>query len=249
MPDIPDAVILCGGAGTRLRTVTGDGPKAMAAVNGRPFLELLLKQLRRFGFKRVILAVGYRQDVIRDHFGDSAMGLKIAYSPEGTPLGTGGAMRNAAHLVQSDAALIMNGDSYTDADLAEVVADYRVAKADVSMVVSPPDGRGDAGSVYVGPAGYVQKFAEKQGFSEEACINAGIYVVSRELLRSIPSGAMVSLENELFPRWLGEGSRLKAFVGAHRCVDIGTPDRYQSAQQILATVERELGEPNREGQI
>ena len=123
MPSTPDAILLCGGAGLRLRSVIGDAPKGMASVAGRPFLELLLRQLRRHGFERAILAVGYRKDVIQSHFGERAFGLHLAYSVESSPLGTGGALRNAADLIESDSVLIMNGDSYTDADLSEFVAD------------------------------------------------------------------------------------------------------------------------------
>jgi len=239
MPNLPDAIILCGGAGTRLRSVTGDGPKSMATVGGRPFLELLLRQLRRHGFQRVILAVGYRQDVIRAHFGERALGLDLAYSPEASPLGTGGALRNAADLVRSDIALIMNGDSYMDVNLSELVAEHRSAQADLSLVVISPDGRGDCGSVYANQQGYVEQFAEKQSQSGAPYVNAGIYIVARSLLRDVPAAVPVSLEQELFPRWLQDGHRLKAFVSARRCIDIGTPDRYQSAQDILAAVERE----------
>ncbi len=109
MPDLPDAIVLCGGAGVRLRSVTEGAPKSMAGIAGRPFLELLLKQLRRHGFDRVILAVGYQRDMIRERFGQWAFGLEVAYSVESSPLGTGGALRNAAGLVTSEGALIMNG--------------------------------------------------------------------------------------------------------------------------------------------
>ena len=85
MPSTPDAILLCGGAGLRLRSVIGDAPKAMASVAGRPFLELLLRQLRRHGFERVILAVGYQKDVIHSHFGERAFGLHLAYSVESSP--------------------------------------------------------------------------------------------------------------------------------------------------------------------
>ena len=102
----------------------------MADVAGRPFLELLLRQLRRHGFERAILAVGYQKDMIYSHFGERAFGLDLAYSVESCPLGTGGALRNAADLIESENVLIMNGDSYTDADLGEFVVDHREAKAD-----------------------------------------------------------------------------------------------------------------------
>src|SRR6516165_2855106 len=80
MPKTPDAIVLCGGAGLRLKTITGDLPKSMANIVDRPFLELLLMQLRRYRFRRVILAVGYREDLIRSYFGARAFGLRLTYS-------------------------------------------------------------------------------------------------------------------------------------------------------------------------
>ncbi len=85
MPKMPDAILLCGGAGLRLRSVIGDAPKGMAEVAGRPFLELLLRQLQRHGFERAILAVGYQKDVIQSYFGECAFGLQVVYSPEFRP--------------------------------------------------------------------------------------------------------------------------------------------------------------------
>ena len=249
MPHLPDGIILCGGAGVRLRSVLGSAPKAMASIGGRPFLELLLRQLRRYGFRRVVLAVGFRQEMIRTHFGERAFGLELAYSPEASPLGTGGALRNAADHVESDIALIMNGDSYTDADLSGFVADHREAKADISLVVTSPDGRGDCGSVYVNRKGYVERFAEKQSLTVAPYVNAGIYIMPQRLLHSIPAGLPVSLEQDLFPHWLQEGYHLKACVCSGMCVDIGTPDRYHRARDILANVEMEPCAPNCEGQI
>ena len=137
MPNVPDAIVLCGGAGTRLRCVTGEAPKSLATIGDRPFLELLLRQLRRHGFQRAILAVGYQRDLIRSHFGDRACGVTLEYSVESTPLGTGGALRNAIDLVSSESVLIMNGDSYTDADLSAFANDFHAAKADMSVARSP----------------------------------------------------------------------------------------------------------------
>jgi NDP-sugar pyrophosphorylase family protein len=237
MPSTPDAIILCGGAGLRLRSITGDAPKAMASIADRPFLELLLRQLRRNRFRRVILAVGYRKEMIRSRFGERALGLDLAYSDELFPLGTGGALRNAADMIESEVALVMNGDSYTDADLYRFGADHREAKADASVLVVPGNGRGDCGSVLVDQSGRIVKFEEKRPLRESAYVNAGIYMLSRSLLFDIPPAVQVSLEHVLFPRWLGEGYLIRASVCSGVCVDIGTPERYQGAQAALADVE------------
>ena len=239
MPNTTDVVLLCGGAGLRLRSILGNAPKGMADVGGRPFLELLLRQLGRHGFERVILAVGYQNDMICSHFGEQACGLDLAYSIESCPLGTGGALRNAVELIESENVLIMNGDSYTDADLCEFVVDYHQAKADLSIVVVPADGRGDCGSIAIDGSGKVTSFAEKQDPFHAPYVNAGIYMTSRQVLYEIPSGLEVSLERELLPQWLRQGKYIKGFVCLSRCIDIGTPERYRSAQGILATAERD----------
>jgi mannose-1-phosphate guanylyltransferase len=237
MPSGADAIVLCGGAGLRLRSVTGDTPKSLASVGNRPFLDILLNQLRRHGFEHVILAVGYQSDLIRSHFSDRMHGISLEYSIESTPLGTGGALRNAMDFVNSDSVLIMNGDSYTDADLSGFVADYREAKADLSVLVVPTDGRVDCGLVSVDPCGRVLGFKEKQSTTGTQCANAGIYMVTKKILYKIPHNQRLSLEEELFPRWLAESRNIRAFHHSGSCIDIGTPERYLHAQETLANVE------------
>jgi mannose-1-phosphate guanylyltransferase len=236
MPSPPDAIILCGGAGLRLRTVTG-APKSMASVAGRPFLELLLLQLKRHSMRRVILAVGYRSEAIRSHFGDQVFGLQLAYSNELSPLGTGGALRQAADQVESDLALVMNGDSYTDADILKFVDHHRRSQADVSVLVVPVDGRGDCGAVSVEQGDRVAALHEKKTAPESRYINAGMYLMSRQIAKEISLGTQVSLEQDVFPRWLAEGKYVRAHSEEAQCVDIGTPERYWRAQAILAGAE------------
>ena len=101
MPSVADAIVLCGGAGTRLRSVTGDAPKSLATIGDRPFLDILVNQLRRHGFEHVILAVGYQRELIRSHFDNRAHDISLEYSIESTPLGTGGALRNAVDFVNT----------------------------------------------------------------------------------------------------------------------------------------------------
>jgi len=248
MPNVADAIVLCGGAGLRLRSVTGNTPKSLASIGGRPFLGILLSQLRRHGFQRAILAVGFQNDLIRTHFGDWAHGLRLDYSIESEPLGTGGALREAADHLESDDALIMNGDSYTDADLSAFALDHREAKADISMLVVPADGRVDCGLVSVDAGGQVLGFSEKQAVTGKQFVNAGIYMATKHILSAISPGVQVSLEKELFPQWLGEGRHLRAFIHSGECIDIGTPERYQSAQVSLANAEDGSIASNPQGQ-
>ena len=206
MPNIADVVLLCGGAGLRLRSVLGNAPKGMADVAGRPFLELLLRQLCRHGFERAILAVGYQNDMIYSHFGERGFGLALAYSTESSPLGTGGALRNAVELIESENVLIMNGDSYTDADLCEFVVDHHKTKADLSIVVVPADGRGDCGSIAIDGSGKLTSFAEKQDPFHAPYVNAGIYTTSRQLLSKYRRDLRFRWNESFFPSGCGKVS-------------------------------------------
>jgi NDP-sugar pyrophosphorylase family protein len=246
MPSIPDAVILCGGAGLRLRSITGAGPKTMASIAGRPFIELLLLQLRRHSISRVILSVGYQAQVIQDHLGDRAFGLDLLYSLESTPLGTGGALGQAADLVLTESALVMNGDSYTDMDLSRLVFTHGENRADLTVVVVP-DSRSDAGSVLLDHQGRITAFAEKRVVPSACYRSAGVYMFCRRLASGIPAVVPSSLEDQLFPRWIEEGRHIRAFVYPGKCIDIGTPERYRSAQELLASVEREESGPRSGG--
>ena len=237
MRELPNAVILSGGLGTRLRGVIGsDTPKPMAEVGGRPFIELLLKQLKRHGFSRVILSVGYRHEVIREHFGERAFEMELVYSVETSPLGTGGALRKAADYIGSEVALVMNGDSYTDVDLNRLVQKHSRSGADLT-VVAIRGARSDAGLVVLDKGGRVVAFAEKRASSASRYLSAGIYVANKNVIASVSPGERISLEERLFPEWLSKGKHIRGFISDGPCLDIGTPERFQMAQTALEKAE------------
>lgn len=244
MHEILDAVVLCGGAGLRLRPVTGGNPKPLAPVAGRPFLELLFAQLDRFGFRRIILASGIGGDMIERHFGARFGGLDLVYSQEPRPLGTGGALKYAATSVRTTECLVMNGDSYTDVNLMRLVRSHAHSNAEISLVAVPADVRSDSGAIRLDGMGRVVEFREKETVPGARYLNAGIYVLPLERMLAIPEGLPISLERELFPAWISEGVGVHAFMHPGQCVDIGTPDRYEAAQCVLANAE---GESRRSG--
>ncbi len=247
MSSMPDAVILCGGAGLRLRSVTGDTPKAMASIAGRPFLEILLNQLKRYGFSRIILSVGHQSHVIRDYFGEESYGLELLYSFESSPRGTGGALREASNLMTTDSALVMNGDSYTDLDLSRLSFVHLKDRSDLTVVVVAQT-RSDAGSVLLDDNGRVTTFAEKQVVGSSRYLSAGIYMLNKNLACSIPNAVQISLEEQLFPLWIREGRMIRAFVHPGESIDIGTPERFRKAQDVLAKVEVERSALRCDGQ-
>lgn len=224
--------ILAGGLGTRLRPVVGERPKALAAVAGRPFLAILLEWLARAGARRVVLCTGYRGDLVRQELGDRFGPIDLVYSREDQPLGTAGALRLAYPLLDSELALVLNGDSFCQVDLAAML-DWRAAKAAPAlMLLTWVEDAARYGRVELDPDGVVTAFREKQPQGGPGWINAGVYMLERRVLESIPPGREVSLEREIFPAWVGNG--LHGFAEGQRFLDIGTPESFAQAQGFFA---------------
>lgn len=226
------AFILCGGLGTRLRSVVSDVPKSMAKIGSRPFLEVQLLQLRSQGIRRVVLGTGYLSEQIEGYFQDgSSLGLAITYSRETAPLGTGGAIRLALGQL-SDPVLILNGDSYCQCDLAGMVRRFEELEADFLMAVRVVEDAGRYGRVKVEGADHLAGFEEKNGDQQPGLINTGIYLCRREIIAGIPSGRAVSFERETIPAALNRHCHI--FMTSGIFIDIGVPDDYQRAQTLLA---------------
>jgi len=224
-----DALILAGGKGTRLQSVVSDRPKVMAEVNGRPYLTYLFDQLLAANIKRVILCTGYMADYIEDYFGDTYQDLALVYSREAKVLGTGGAIRQALDHIQSESLLVMNGDSYCDVSLKHFREFHH---ADVSMVLVRRDDTSRYGRVEFDDDSNVTRFVEKDGQSVGGWINAGIYILNRELVESLPADENISLEKEVFPTWIADHT-VKGFFCQGKFIDIGLPESYALAGQFF----------------
>ncbi len=227
-----DAVILVGGKGTRLRSVVRDRPKPMADVAGRPFVEWLLLDLRLQGIRRVILSTGYRGSAIESYFGDGAdWDMELVYSPEPRPLRTAGAIRHALKHVRSEAFFAMNGDSYCPVDLKAMVEVHSQQRARATMWLVPMPDCSRYGSVVVGSNGVVHQFREKLEGTGPGLVNAGVYLLDRDLVAAIPAGQQLSLERDFFPELVERG--LYALIGDGPLTDIGTPESYREAQRLF----------------
>jgi len=224
------AALLVGGQGTRLKPVVSDRPKVLAEVNGRPFLEVILRQLIVSGARTAVLLTGYKGGCVQDILGSSFDSLQILYSDEDRPLGTGGAVRNAEAFFDTDPILVMNGDSYCDVDLRSFFEWHSERNAVASLVLTSVPDTARFGSVITDKEGRVLNFIEK-GRNGPGYINAGIYLTTRKLIHSIPSGRPVSLEREVFPQWIGQG--LYAYKTTGRFIDIGTPEAYAEAEKFF----------------
>lgn len=229
--DIP-AFILAGGLGTRLREVVCDRPKALATVNGRPFLQYLLEQLADNGISRVVLGTGYLGEQIENAFGKRHRGMEILYSREPEPLGTGGALRHALPLLDGEELLVMNGDSFCDFDYHAFRSFHREKRGSMTLCLAQEPEIARYGAVKVDQGGRITEFAEKGAVSGGGAINAGIYLLRRAVIEGIPAGRAVSLEKEIIPELIGAG--LFGFRTRGRFIDIGIPGDYRAAQEFFA---------------
>jgi len=225
------AILLVGGLGTRLRSVLPSTPKPLASVGTKSILELLVIQLRNQGIRRIIMCTGFLAEQVESHFGDgNRWGVAIDYSREQSPLGTGGAIKLAeSHLSGVSELLVMNGDSFLEIDLRELVHFHRRHEGLASMAVLRVDDSGRYGTVEVAAGGHVIGFAEKTGVSEPGLVNGGIYVFNRPIFNYLPDGP-ASLERHVFPRILSQG--LYALEQRGTFIDIGTPEDYARAQDL-----------------
>jgi D-glycero-alpha-D-manno-heptose 1-phosphate guanylyltransferase len=225
--------ILAGGLGSRLRPAVAACPKALAEVGNRPFLAYLFDQLIAAGARDVVLCTGYLGDSIRTRFRDSYGRLRLSYSQEPKPLGTAGALRLALPLFKSNPVLVMNGDSYCAANLREFWLWHATQDADATLLLTKIFDAERFGQVQVGPDGKVTAFKEKGSGPSPGWINAGIYAINRDWLEEIPGNRAVSLEQDVFPAWIGRS--LYGFQSGAAFVDIGTPESYAGAQSFFAT--------------
>jgi NDP-sugar pyrophosphorylase family protein len=236
-----DALILCGGLGTRLRPALGDLPKALAPVGGRPFLERLLERLAAEGLERFILCTGWRSDAIDAVLPGLARYGEVVTSREEKPLGTGGALRNARALVRSDPVFVLNGDSFSNVGLVGMLREHRARGAAVTIAVVPAHGH-EGGIVRLGEGGRILSFAEKAEPGQRSFCSAGLYLLSRALLFEAALSDEFSLESDLFPRLVGRGAYGHVHDGSF--LDIGTPRRYRAAPRLLdAIIEAGRTEP------
>ena len=227
------AMILAGGFGTRLRSVVADRPKPMAVVNGTPFIELLIRSLADKGVHNFILLTGYMGEMIEEHFLRAGLtGLRIQCCQETEPLGTGGAVRNAEPFA-SEPTLLVNGDTFFDADVRKLFRFHVEKKAAASLSLVWVKDVSRYGSVTVDSTGIIRGFREKgAGSSGPGWINAGLTLLSRSVIRNLPSERAFSMERETFPM-LAETGRLAGLGQQGAFFDIGTPASYEELKEFL----------------
>ena len=227
-----DVIILAGGLGTRLSSVVKDVPKPMAAVGGRPFLDRILANLPLGNMHKIVLAVGHKYEVIEDYYGDTYENVKLEYSIENEPLGTGGGIAKALQLVESETCLILNGDTYFDVNYEELWQVHSQSGKLMTLALKYMENPDIYGTVLLEGSDIV-KFQEKQVGLPFGIINGGIYWVNKALLKEMPKLEKFSFESEVLEKKVTQ-NKLGGYISQGLFIDIGIPEDYARAQEIFA---------------
>jgi len=224
-----DVLILCGGAGSRLRPLIYDRPKGLATISGRPFLDILVENLLRQEFRRFIFCVGHLKEQIIEHF-KYRTDAEYFFSEENFSLGTGGATHKALILTQSNPILVVNGDSFCNFNFKEMLQFHNTKESAATFIITKPRQRNDGGTVRIDKSNKIISFEEKKPnvALNDLFINAGIYLLKLESLKFLGLRPPFSLEYDIFPKLIKNNSCF-GFIVDSDLIDIGTPERYLKA--------------------
>lgn len=229
------AVILAGGLGTRLRSIVPDLPKPMAPINGKPFLEHLMRYWISQGIDHFVLSVGYRYRVIVDYFGAQFEGANIEYVIEESPLGTGGGLILASKkMSKQEYFLLLNGDTYFEIELKNLIRFAEKADVDWCFSLFRTDEVGRYLGMNILSNGQIASL-QVESSSLERLANGGVYLVNPQALSALPisSGLKISLEEDIFPAAMALGQRFFGQEFQNTFIDIGVPDDYRRASSVL----------------
>jgi D-glycero-alpha-D-manno-heptose 1-phosphate guanylyltransferase len=228
--DHKDCIILAGGMGTRLQSVVADKPKCLADIAGKPFLSYLAAQLASFHFCKVVFAVGYKKEMVKDYIMNHRKEFPFAFdfAEEDEPLGTGGAILNAMKYTQTSDVLVMNGDTFFDVDLDALFHFQQTKMADCSVALKPMQIADRYGLVNINNEEFITGFEEKKA-GANGLINGGIYCLFRNSFLNIPFTEKFSFEKNYLECMINERDMV-GFVQDKYFIDIGIPEDYERAQ-------------------
>jgi mannose-1-phosphate guanylyltransferase len=236
--------------GTRLQPLTLQTPKPMLPVAGVPFTEHQIIKAREAGIKEIVLATSFKAELFEPYFGDGErFGISIKYAVEKEPLGTGGAIANAAKsLTQAGPIAIFNGDVLSGHDLNAQFEFHEKNRAEVTLYLTKVADARAFGAVELTADFQVTAFNEKMENPPTNTINAGCYIFNREVINQIPTGQVVSVERETFPGLLKQGARVFGFVDSSYWLDIGTPAALlKASQDLLSGLAKSAATPSHSG--
>lgn len=224
-----EAIILAGGIGTRLKEVVPDSPKPMALINGKPFLEYLLKYLSKNGITHVILSVGFKAEQIQNYFKNKFNNLEIIYSVEKQPLGTGGGIRLALQKAKTENVFIVNGDTLFNIDLQKITDFHKKNNSDLSIALNKIDDSSRYGTILIDDNNKIIRFKEKNEKKISALINGGTYLISKTQFLKLNLPEKFSFEKDYLEKYF-ETQRFYGIEFNNYFIDIGIPETYKLAQ-------------------
>src|SRR5882762_5060502 len=229
------AVVMAGGEGSRLRPLTINRPKPMVSIVNKPCLGHIFDLLQRHGINDAFVTLQYLASQIQDSFGDGgSVGMRLKYSVEESPLGTGGSVRQIGDAL-SETFIVISGDALTDIDLSKVIAFHRERKAAVTLTLYHVANPLEYGVVITGEDGRISKFLEKPSWGEvfSDTINTGIYVIEPRVLERYKPGEAFDFSKDLFPALLAEGEPLYGYIASGYWTDVGSISEYARANADL----------------
>lgn len=221
------AIILAGGLGTRLRSVIQDLPKPMAPVNGKPFLHYIFQYLKQERISEVVLSVGYKHELIEEFFGKEYLGIKVQYSVEEEPLGTGGGIKQAFDLIK-DAAYVLNGDTFFGVNLLALQEFFFDTQSDIALAIKPLENFDRYGTVQMDETSRITKFEEKK-FVNKGLINGGVYFFDKQLFDKVEVPEKFSFEKDVLEKYTGD-LKFSGEIFNGYFIDIGIPEDYNKAR-------------------
>jgi NDP-sugar pyrophosphorylase family protein len=231
----PDLLVLCGGQGTRLRSVLSDQPKPLAMIGARPFVDFVLDPFVRLGIRRAVLCTGHLGHQFETWYAEHPCEIELVFSRETTPLGTAGAIRHASTWIRGDFFVVVNGDSLCEIDLPSLLTVHAEKRACATVALIHADHRSDVGFVTMDAQQRITWFSEKRPVQRAGFYNAGIYVFNRSAIESIPASQPYSLETDWLPTLLPLG--IYGFVSQAPLYDIGTPERLAEFRTSVGSVD------------
>ncbi len=231
------AILLVGGRGTRLAPLTNNTPKPMLQVAGVPFTEHQINKACSAGITEIVLATSFKAELFEPYFGDGKnFGISIKYAVEEVALGTGGAISNAAAMLEgSGPVAIFNGDVLSKHNLDSQFKFHEFNSADVTLYLTEVEDARAYGAVELDDSAQVLAFNEKMENPPTNIINAGCYIFNREVIAAIPFGKVISVERETFPQLLAAGAKVFGFIDKSYWLDIGTPAALLKASRDLVS--------------
>jgi NDP-sugar pyrophosphorylase family protein len=228
--------ILAGGRGTRLKSAVPTMPKILAPVLNQTFLDFMIDYLYCQGMYRVVFLLGYMHEVIVQYIKKNLLPSKprieITISVEPEPLGTAGALKFASNFLDTIFFLI-NGDSYLEFQAQQMLRKHRDTGAMATIAICEVEDTSRFGSIEMSPDGHIISFCEKDASRGYGFVNAGIYLLNREIVTEIPTGELVSIEKETFPMLIANGKKIVSVIQNGPFIDIGTPESYQAFIEMV----------------